>query len=103
MFGHVEPLKELLPVFERERESLQLSWDELLQKHEQEFNAQTYRYFDQVHVPKNLRLPASEAMLERLYKDNLVPKEKKEPVRMLKESQLRIIMERDKKDLEKKK
>ncbi len=27
------------------------------------------------------------------------PKEKKEPVRMLKESQLRIIMERDKKDL----
>ncbi len=31
------------------------------------------------------------------------PKEKKEPVRMLKESQLRIIMERDKKDLDKKK
>ena len=31
------------------------------------------------------------------------PKEKKEPARMLKESQLRIIMERDKKDLEKKK
>ena len=31
------------------------------------------------------------------------PKEKKEPVRLLKESQLRIIMERDKKDLDKKK
>jgi hypothetical protein len=31
------------------------------------------------------------------------PKEKKEPIRMLKESQLRIIMERDKKDLDKKK
>ncbi len=31
------------------------------------------------------------------------PKEKKEPVSLLKESQLRIIMERDKKDLEKKK
>jgi len=31
------------------------------------------------------------------------PKEKKETVRLLKESQLRIIMERDKKDLDKKK
>ncbi len=31
------------------------------------------------------------------------PKQKKEPIRMLKESQLRIIMERDKKDLDKKK
>lgn len=31
------------------------------------------------------------------------PKEKKEPVRLLKESQLRIIMGRDKKDLDKKK
>ncbi len=31
------------------------------------------------------------------------PKEKKEPVRMLKESQLSIIMNRDKKDLDKKK
>ncbi len=31
------------------------------------------------------------------------PKEKKEPARILKESQLRIIMERDKKDLDKKK
>ena len=31
------------------------------------------------------------------------PKEKQEPKRLLKESQLRIIMERDKKDLENKK
>ncbi len=31
------------------------------------------------------------------------PKEKKEPARILKESQLRIIMERDKKYLDKKK
>ena len=45
--------------------------------------------------------------MERLVKNYKVPeeqpKEKKEPNRMLKESQLRIIMERDKKDLEKKK
>jgi len=39
---------------------------------------------------KNYRLPEETA------------KEKKEPVRLLKESQLRIIMERDKKDLDKK-
>ena len=38
---------------------------------------------------KNYRLPEDK------------PKEKKEPVRLLKESQLRIIMGRDKKDLEK--
>ncbi len=45
--------------------------------------------------------------MEKLVKNYKVPeeqpKEKKEPVRMLKESQLRIIMERDKKDLDKKK
>jgi hypothetical protein len=41
--------------------------------------------------------------MERLAKSYKLPeeqsKEKKEPARMLKESQLRIIMERDKKDL----
>ena len=41
--------------------------------------------------------------MEKLAKNYKLPeeqsKEKKEPVRMLKESQLRIIMERDKKDL----
>jgi hypothetical protein len=45
--------------------------------------------------------------MERLVKNYKLPEEKpaekKEPVRILKESQLRIIMERDKKDLEKKK
>ena len=45
--------------------------------------------------------------MERLAKNYKLPEEKpaekKEPVRILKESQLRIIMERDKKDLEKKK
>jgi hypothetical protein len=45
--------------------------------------------------------------MERLVKNYKLPEdkpvEKKEPVRMLKESQLRIIMERDKKDLDKKK
>ena len=45
--------------------------------------------------------------MEKLVKNYKVPeeqpKEKKEPVRMLKESQLRIIMERDKKDLVNKK
>ena len=45
--------------------------------------------------------------MDRLVKNYRIPeeqpKEKKEPVRLLKESQLRIIMERDKKDLEKKK
>lgn len=87
VFGHVEPLKELLPIFERERESLKLSLDDLLIKHEQEFAEQPYRYFDQIHVPKNLKLPGSEAMLERLYKDNLVPREKKEPVVDLNASQ----------------
>jgi hypothetical protein len=40
---------------------------------------------------KNYRIPEEQ------------PKQKKEPIRMLKESQLRIIMERDKKDLDKKK
>jgi hypothetical protein len=40
---------------------------------------------------KNYRIPEEQ------------PKEKKEPVRLLKESQLRIIMEGDKKDLDKKK
>ncbi len=40
---------------------------------------------------KNYRIPEEQ------------PKEKKEPVRLLKESQLRIIMEREKKDLDKKK
>ncbi|MEI6806934.1 MAG: aminotransferase class III-fold pyridoxal phosphate-dependent enzyme, partial [Myxococcaceae bacterium] len=79
-YGHPEPLKALLPVFEKEREALSLSIDELVQKHDQEFADQRYRYFDQVHVPKHLKLPASEAMLDRLYRDNLVPKEKKEPV-----------------------
>jgi len=41
--------------------------------------------------------------MDRLVKNYRIPeeqpKEKKEPVRLLKESQLRIIMERDKKDL----
>jgi hypothetical protein len=45
--------------------------------------------------------------MEKLVKNYKLPEdkpaEKKEPVRMLKESQLRIIMERDKKDLDKKK
>lgn len=45
--------------------------------------------------------------MDKLVKNYRIPeeqsKEKKEPVRILKESQLRIIMERDKKDLEKKK
>jgi hypothetical protein len=45
--------------------------------------------------------------MERLVKNYKLPEDKpvqkKEPVRMLKESQLRIIMERDKKDLDKKK
>jgi len=45
--------------------------------------------------------------MEKLVKNYRIPeeapKEKKEPARLLKESQLRIIMERDKKDLDKKK
>ncbi len=45
--------------------------------------------------------------MDKLVKNYRIPEdkpvEKKEPVRMLKESQLRIIMERDKKDLDKKK
>jgi hypothetical protein len=45
--------------------------------------------------------------MEKLVKNYKLPEdkpaEKKEPARILKESQLRIIMERDKKDLDKKK
>ena len=45
--------------------------------------------------------------MDRLVKNYRIPeeqpKEKKEPVRLLKESQLRIIMERDSKDLVNKK
>ena len=45
--------------------------------------------------------------MDRLVKNYRIPdeqpKEKKEPARLLKESQLRIIMERDKKDLVNKK
>ena len=45
--------------------------------------------------------------MDKLVKNYRIPeeqtKEKKEPVRLLKESQLRIIMERDKKDLVNKK
>ena len=45
--------------------------------------------------------------MEKLVKNYKLPEdkpaEKKEPVRILKESQLRIIMSRDKKDLDKKK
>ncbi len=52
-------------------------------------NNQTKDWMDK--LVKNYRIPDEQ------------PKEKKEPIRMLKESQLRIIMERDKKDLEKKK
>jgi succinylglutamate-semialdehyde dehydrogenase len=86
-YGQPEPLKALLPSFEKERDALSLSLEDLLKKHEQEFSEQHYRYFDQIHVPKQLKLPASEAMLDRLYRDNLVPKEKKEPVIDLNASQ----------------
>jgi hypothetical protein len=52
-------------------------------------NNQTKEWMDK--LVKNYRIPEEQ------------PKEKKEPARLLRESQLRIIMERDKKDLEKKK
>ncbi len=48
-------------------------------------NDSTKNWMDK--LVKNYRIPEEQ------------PKEKKEPVRLLKESQLRIIMERDKKDL----
>ncbi len=86
-YGHVEPLKPLAPIFEREKAFLSLSFEDLLKKHEQEFAEQRYRYFDQVHVPNHVKLPASEAMLDRLYRDDLVPREKKEPVVDLNASQ----------------
>lgn len=86
-YGYAEPLAGLLPFFEQQKDLLKLSLKDLVKKHEQEFSEQHYRYFDQVHVPRKLRLPASEAMLNRLYKDNLVPKEKKEAVIDLNASQ----------------
>ena len=48
-------------------------------------NNQTKEWMDK--LVKNYRIPEEQ------------PKEKKEPARLLRESQLRIIMERDKKDL----
>ena len=52
-------------------------------------NKQTDNWMEK--LAKNYKLPAEQ------------PKEKKEPVSLLKESQLRIIMGRDKKDLVNKK
>ncbi|MEI6790400.1 MAG: aldehyde dehydrogenase family protein, partial [Myxococcaceae bacterium] len=86
-YGYAEPLKGLLPIFEQQKASLELSLEDLVRKHEQEFSEQHYRYFDHVHVPRHVKLPASEAMLDRLYRDNLVPKEKKEAVIDLNASQ----------------
>ncbi|MES2504382.1 MAG: aldehyde dehydrogenase family protein [Myxococcota bacterium] len=79
-FGHAEPLAPLALKFKSEQIGLSETLEDLIKSHEQEFAAQRYRYFDQPHVPKDIRLPASEVMLQRLYQGDLVPREKKEPI-----------------------
>ncbi len=79
-YGQPEVLKPLADKFAAHHAELEPSLEELVAGHEREFAEQRYRHFESPHVPYGVKLPASEVMLQRLYKNNFVPREKKELV-----------------------